>query len=224
MKASRGFSLVELLVALVLLALLMSAAWSGISTATRATHSGEAMIDRTNRMRVAQEFLRRQLRNALAMPYLVESTTGETRTFEGEAETMRFVAPMPGYLSRGGAYIQTLELRSARGGGYELVFQHELLNGYDPDKPRDAEREPVVLIEGIRRGTFEYRGNGEDGKLGDWLDTWEQPGLQPVMVRIDLEMDSGSRYAWPTITVPILANSAGAGLFDSFTGEVIGGG
>ena len=213
---ARGFTLVELLVAILLLGMLMAGAWAGISTATKATRSGEALIDRTNRMRVAQEFIRRQLRNALALPYQTDSTNGETRTFEGEQDMMRFVAPMPGYLSRGGSYVQTLELRSARG-GRELVFTHQLLNGYDPDGGREAEREPVVLIEGISRGTFEYRGLDDTGKLGDWKNDWDEPGAQPVLVRIKFEMAENSGYVWPDIVVPVLANSANAGFFDPFS-------
>lgn len=221
---ARGFTLVELLLAILLLGLLMAGAWAGITTATKATRSGEALIDRTSRVRVAQEFIRRQIRNALALPYVVDKSTGETRTFEGDADVMRFVAPMPGYLSRGGAYLQTLELRSGRGGGRELVFAHELLNGYDPDKPREAERDPVILIEGIRRATFEYRGLDETGKLGDWEDEWDEPGSQPVLVRMKFDMDERSGYVWPEIVVPVLANSANAGFFDPFYGSMKPGG
>lgn len=221
---ARGFTLVELLLAILLLGLLMAGAWAGINTAVKASRSGEALIDRTNRVRVAQEFIRRQIRNALALPYIVDKSTGETRTFEGDADVMRFVAPMPGYLSRGGAYLQTLELRPGRGGGRELVFAHELLNGYDPDKPREAEREPVILIEGIRRATFEYRGLDETGKLGDWDEEWDEPGSQPVLVRMKFDMDERSGYVWPEIVVPVLANSANAGFFDPFYGSMKPGG
>lgn len=221
---TRGFTLVELLLAILLLGLLMAGAWAGINTAVKASRSGEALIDRTNRVRVAQEFIRRQIRNALALPYIVDKSTGETRTFEGDADVMRFVAPMPGYLSRGGAYLQTLELRPGRGGGRELVFAHELLNGYDPDKPREAERDPVILIEGIRRATFEYRGLDETGKLGDWEDEWDEPGSQPVLVRMKFDMDERSGYVWPEIVVPVLANSANAGFFDPFYGSMKPGG
>ncbi|MBL0030187.1 MAG: prepilin-type N-terminal cleavage/methylation domain-containing protein [Rhodanobacteraceae bacterium] len=212
----RGFTLIELLLTILLLGMLIAGAWAGITTATKAARSGEALIDRTNRVRVAQEFIRRQIRNALALPYPVDKSTGETRTFEGDADVMRFVAPMPGYLSRGGAYLQTLELRPGRGGGRELVFAHELLNGYDPDQHRDAERDPVVLIEGIRSARFEYRGLDETGKLGDWEEEWDEPGTQPVLVRMKFDMDADSGYVWPEIVVPVLANSANAGFYDPF--------
>jgi general secretion pathway protein J len=99
-----------------------------------------------------------------------------------------------------------------------------LLNGYDPDKHRDAERDPVVLIEGIRSARFEYRGLDETGKLGEWEEEWDEPGTQPVLVRMKFDMDERSRYIWPEIVVPVLANSANAGFYDPFYGSITPGG
>ena len=58
---SAGFSLLEVLLAITLLAVLLAGAMGGIRAATRAMHSGEQNIERTNRLRVAQEFIRREL-------------------------------------------------------------------------------------------------------------------------------------------------------------------
>lgn len=217
-RAAAGFTLIELLLAILLLALLMAGAYGGITTATRAVTGGEALIDRTNRVRVAQEFLRRQLRNAMPIAYPVESSTGETRLFEGESDTLRFVSTMPGYLSHGGAYVQTLALRSGRG-GRELVFGFALQNGYQAESGDESERDPVVLIEGIRGGGFEYRGLDETGKMSDWRDDWDNPGMLPAAVRLTLDMDAESRYVWPDLEVAILSTAANAAAADPFLGR-----
>lgn len=222
--SASGFTLVELLLAVLLLSLLMAGAYAGISTASKAVISGEALIDRTNRVRVAQEFLRRQLRNALALNYQIESTTGESRMFEGENDTARFVSTMPGYLSNGGAYVQTLWLRPGRGGrgnsGRELVFAFQMLNGYESDSGDDSERDPVVLLEGIQAGGFEYRGVDESGKMSDWKDDWENPSVLPSAVRLKLRMSEESRYVWPDIEVAVLTNASTTGAYDAFYGQM----
>jgi len=172
----------------------MAGAWSGITTATKAAHSGEALIDRTNRVRVAQEFIRRQIRNALALPYVVDKSTGETRTFEGDADVMRFVAPMPGYLSRGGPYLLEFRLGPGRG-GRRLEFQHWLMG---PDGPLEAEREPEVLLEGIAEAAFSVRTVDEQGGPGPWLERWERPNELPRLVRLELRF-ADPRRRWPTL-------------------------
>ncbi len=216
---SSGFTLLELLLAILLLSLLMAGAYAGLSTASKSVVSGEALIDRTNRVRVAQEFLRRQLRNALALNYQIQSTTGESRVFEGESDTVRFVSPMPGYLSNGGAYVQTLWLRSGRG-GRELVFAFQMLNGYEADTGDESERDPVILIEGIQSGGFEFRGVDENGKMSDWKGDWDNPSVLPSAVRLKLRMSDESRYVWPDVEVAVLTNASAAGAIDPFYSQV----
>src|SRR5262249_4215536 len=111
-ERNRGFTLLEMLLVMVLLAFLLAGAYGGIRAAANAMHAGERAIDRTDRIRTAQEFLRRQFSHILPLAFSQESDTGAMHVFDANAHFMRFVAPMPGYLSRGGPYVQTLELVS----------------------------------------------------------------------------------------------------------------
>ena len=51
---TRGFTLLEVMLAILLLAMLLAGTFGAVRTATKATQSGEAAVDRINRMRVAQ--------------------------------------------------------------------------------------------------------------------------------------------------------------------------
>lgn len=201
---SHGFTLVEILLALVLLGLLMAGAFSGIRTATRSVERGEALIERTNKIRVAQEFLRRQIAHAMALPYENKRPTGEPVVFSASNDEMTFVAPMPGYLGHGGAYVQKLSLERGNN-GTQLVFRHALLNGFDPDDAfADAEREPVILLEHIQRARFRFRAMDDRGKLGEWTDDWDQAGRSPLLVRVEIEFDRETQLAWPEMVVPLM--------------------
>lgn len=206
-RRSAGFTLVEVLVSLVLLALLLAGAWGGIHTAVKAIHSGDVTIERMNRLRLTEQFLRRQLSHAMPLAFARDDMEGTNIQFEGDATFMRFVAPMPGYLSRGGSYVQTLEINRA-GRGMELVFTNQMLNGFDEedaDAPLLADApEPVLLIDGIARGEFLYRGLDEEGQLGDWTDRWETPDRLPVMVRVAFDMSADSGMRWPVLDVPLM--------------------
>jgi general secretion pathway protein J len=202
----RGFSLLEVLLAITLLALLIAGAYSGIRAAANAMRAGEAAIDRADRLRTAQEFLRHQLSRILPLAYAQNDADGSNYVFEGKDQFMRFVAPMPGYLSRGGPYVQTLEL--ARGSdGLQLRFNDAMLNGFDVQKSKSNDAEAVVLLDHIRDGRFEYRTLDDQGELTNWSSDWSSPGLTPLMVRIRLNMQPGVQIPWPVLDVPLMLNA-----------------
>jgi general secretion pathway protein J len=205
-RTMRGFSLLEVLMAIVLLALLIAGAFGAIHTATSAMKSGEAAIDRTDRLRTAQEFLRHQLSRIMPLIYAQDESSGATFVFEGRDQYMRFVAPMPGYLSRGGPYVQTLELVHASD-GLQLVFTDAMLNGFDVQKSKNNDMDPVLLLDHIRDGRFEYRTLDDQGQLTEWSSDWQDPGVTPLMVRVRLAMQPGVQTPWPILDVPMMLNA-----------------
>src|SRR4051794_27425686 len=205
-RVAGGFSLLEVLLAVMLLALLIAGAYSGIHAAANAMRAGEAAIDRADRLRTAQEFLRHQLTRIMPLAFANDQTKGTSYIFEGDQKRMRFVAPMPGYLSRGGPYVETLELVSGHD-GLQLQFDDEMLNGFDIDKAKTRNEAPVVLLDKIRSGRFEYRALDEQGKLGSWSSNWPDPATTPLMIRIELTMQPGVQIPWPTLDVPLMLNA-----------------
>ncbi len=201
---SGGFTLLEVLMAVTLLALLLAGAYSGIQTSVRAMHSGERVIERVDRVRTVQEFLRHQI--SRIMPLAYEQTTTGNYVFEGDRGYMRFVAPMPGYLGHGGPYVQTLTLAPAPD-GLRLVFSGVMLNGFDAQSEKTAERDPVVLLDRIRDGAFSYRMLDDQGQLAPWSTRWEDPTVTPLMVQIELVMQDGERIGWPALAVPLMLDS-----------------
>lgn len=206
-QRTQGFTLLEVLLAVVLLALLIAGAYSGISASAHAMRAGEAAIDRTDRLRTAQQFLRRQLSHILPLMYARNENTNANYVFDGQARSMRFVAPMPGYLSRGGPYVQALELVPGSD-GLKLQFSDTMLNGYDEKNPPDTE--PVVLLEHIADGRFEYRALDDQGRLANWSSAWPDPSITPLMIRIELTMRPGAQLPWPTLDVAPMLNAGAA--------------
>ncbi|MFK7955836.1 MAG: prepilin-type N-terminal cleavage/methylation domain-containing protein [Lysobacterales bacterium] len=207
-----GFTLIELLMAITLMAMVMTLAYQGLRAGTRAVTSGEDLVDRTNRLRIVQQFVRNQVSRMLPLALKSEEDDEDTLgvvLFEGSDDTMRFVAPMPGYLSRGGPHEQVLALRRGPR-GQELLFAFRLLGSFeDGDALEDGEIEPTILLEGIERGRFEYLTVDEEGEPTQWLDEWEDVATTPLLVRLDFEMTNGSRLSWPTLEIaPLLDGTA----------------
>lgn len=206
-----GFTLIEVVLAMILVGLIMAIAVGGIRMSRKAAESGERRVEATNSIRVTQEFLRKQFSRTLPLAFATDRTEGRNYVFEGDDREVTFVAPMPGYLSSGGPYVQVLSIE--RG---ELRFQHRMLLSDEDDQ--DA-AEPVVLLDRIRRGRFEYRGIDDQGRLSDWDDDWEDPSRTPMMVRVSLEFERNSGLSWPTLEVPLLIDVGGVNNAYRFFGQ-----
>jgi general secretion pathway protein J len=200
---AQGFTLLEVMLSILLLALLLAGTYGAIRTAVQAMHSGESAIDRTNRLRVAQEFMRHQISRIMPLAFAQDKNTNTNLVFDGRGNAMRFVAPMPGYLSKGGPYVQTLSFIGNRRGGKQLVFTDEMLNGFDIDLKSD-DSEPSILLDQIRDGRFEFRTLDEEGKMTDWSDKWDDPSMTPVMVRVVVSMLPEARIEFPEMEIPLL--------------------
>lgn len=204
MTRARGFTLIEVMLSVALLAAGLGLAFATLRNATLATERAETSAQRQERMRAVQAFLRRQLDAAMTEPMEYDETTNEAKLFVAGDGGIAFSAPMPGYLSRGGPYVQHFRLARAPGGGLQLEFVHQLLT---PDGAIDSEREPEVLLTGIAEGRFEMRTLTDDGEPGPWTTEWDTPGQLPRLVRLQLRMEDPNAR-WPVlVAAPRLGQS-----------------
>jgi general secretion pathway protein J len=205
-KRAAGFTLLEILAALVLLALLLLGVYSGIASASRSVRSGTAAIERMDQLRAAQQFLRRELAQSLAAP-ISRTDRGEPVYFQGDAHEMRYVAPLPGYLGKLGPQLQQLQLVDDGAGGLRLELRLALL---PPDGgPPQALGEPQVLFDHIRAGGFHYLGTDADGSALPWAGEWTADRSLPQMVRIELQPQG--RASWPRLDIPLRIEPLDAG-------------
>ena len=66
---ARGFTLVELLLAVTLLSMLLALAYGGMRAATRATDRGQQVLEESGRLRMAHQFVRKQLNQAIPLAF-----------------------------------------------------------------------------------------------------------------------------------------------------------
>jgi len=198
-----GFTLLEVLGALALFSLLLLGVYSGVRTATHTVRSGEAAIERVDQVRSAQQFLRRELAQARAVP-LAHTDKGDPIFFKGDAHELRFVAPLPGYLGKLGPQLQQLKLVSNGDGTSRLEASFALMppDGSGPKSLGD----PEVLVDHVRDGTFSYRAPDGTDRPGDWRGGWEDTRAMPRIVRIALKLDGTT--PWPVLDAPLRVDVA----------------
>lgn len=198
--AARGFTLIEVLLATVLLVGGLTLAFATLRSATAISGRGETIAGRSERMRAVEGFLRRRLSGAQALALDIDSRTLQPVRFVGEPQRMQFVADLPDYLGRGGPYVHDLSV-SGDGGRQRLAIalvQVQAGKQIAEDKPRA----PEPLADGLRQVRFRYRGiDPERGSIGPWQERWEKTDQLPLLVSIELSSDDG--MVWPPLVVAL---------------------
>ena len=210
---ARGFTLLELMIALTLLALLSAVLFGSLRLARRSTDGGDAKVEAAASMRLAQEFLRTNLeaQHPLRMRKIVDSPL----LFSGTRNQLRYAAELPPRVAGGGIWFYRLSLGSddARA---PLTLERIVPDLAADAMPEFANADRSVLADGIAELTLGYFGRDADAATNvapTWRDHWDDVQQLPMVIRIDVKPKQGP--AWPTLYVtPREAPEAGCRAWD----------
>lgn len=200
LRSAAGFTLIEVLLATVLLAAGMALAFAAVRSTLAISARGEVIAADNERMRAVEGFLRRRLSTAMALPMQRDALNGAASAFEGGPAELKFVAEVPDYLGRGGPYIHHLQV-SGSGDQQQLRLGLVLLQAgqaVEETPPRGSE----LLAGELKQVRLRYRGiDPTSNALGSWQDRWEVPGRMPLLVSIEVTPSRGS--PWPPLLVAL---------------------
>jgi general secretion pathway protein J len=177
-----GFTLLEVILALVIFSLLTVMVYSAFFIGHRAVIKGERDADLNQRMRVADDVLSRQVRSTVV--YFARHEDEVFPYFVGRPDGLSFVSAAP--QSRGGTGLALVTYRVTPG---QLVLEERV--GFTPHDvyraPADAHIDRAVLLSGFSSIRFEYLAH--DDTEGNWEKTWDarDEDALPVAVRITVE-------------------------------------
>ena len=199
----RGFTLLEILLALVLMAMMMVGVWGALRTGARLTRSADASSQRSDRVRAVQAFLRTYLGGAQPQAF-APGKDQAARMFRGDPLTLTYVAPMPAQLGDGGLFVQTLQFVRERGGNdYTLQLTYAPLSS----DTASAASKPEVLLEHVADGGFEYLVAAQRNAPAKWQRTWHDTNGMPLAVHIVADAGWGGRVGFPEMLVPLRAGN-----------------
>lgn len=218
-----GFTLVELLIALAMVALITLLLFSGLRIGSRTWETLDASAERTDDLRLAFGFLSRTLVQARPATAVYDGEL--VGVFAGDAERLELAAPLSEHVGVPGIYILRLTLEG-HGDSRELLLTRwlmhpDLLEGFDDipeweplaaisgagvdSLPLDADAAGgafgrTLLLEGVQSLEISYYGVVDGDLDPDWHEEWlEQQGL-PLLVRIHIEMLD---LQWPDLIVAL---------------------
>jgi len=205
-RAQRGFTLIEMVIALVLLAAMIGLLYSGVNFGLRSWDAADANGRRVADRRIGENFLRRELTQLFPMRFKDPMTL--RFAFSGERDHLRFVSSRPADVSGGGLSLVGIDVEEGADRSRNLVMRRAMPDDAAKDfAPLDAAK-PTVLLEGIDAVSFSYVGSENDFTDPQWYDAWTFEGHIPQLVRISMRSVDGSLL--PALTVHLeLSEEAG---------------
>lgn len=193
-----GFTLLEMMIALVLLSLIMTILFSGLRLGVSSWDAAERVVAETAEQELALRLIERQL--AVAMPLMLERQgQGSRLAFEGDTARVRWAAPLPAHRGGGGLHWLTLELgRTARGEG--LVLRFRLFHPDTLDAPADRVEETELLLAGVSSMEVSYFGRPGNQQNGSWFNRWLDGDRLPDLIRMRFRSERGHQE-WMYLSV-----------------------
>lgn len=209
---NRGFSLIELLIAMTILGFILSLLFSGFRLASSSWDRAERHMDDNTQVQIGRSFLRNLLTQAY--PHRWKSVPPRI-AFVGAPNGLRFVTELPSHLSSGGLQQIALEVKP-NGQEFQLIFRRGDLKGEDNGFGVGDEESERIVIDGAKEIAFSYFGKeGEQPSPtapSRWFDEWNNANQLPSLIRIHFEMQP----AWPDLLITPLIPQEGNCRWDDF--------
>jgi len=193
----RGFTLLELLVALTVFGLLMVGLSQGLRTGFALWRGQTQRLSEDSELDSSARVLRQLLtdiptilRNGVVLPGMGPAAIG----MNGTADSLAFVGDLPTGLGTIRRADMRIELRGDRLLLRWTPHRHEVAV-----EPRPPPQE-TELLRGVARLDIAYWGRPSIGQPAIWLDSWHGPAL-PQLIRLRLQFPSGDPRRWPDLIV-----------------------
>ena len=202
MRRSRGFTLVELLIALAIVGLLLTIAFSGLRVALAAWTRGEDRAEAHQHVRAIAFTMARAL--GAAYPYRAAKSEAPevVMLFNGTEQRLEFVTQAPPLPLRTPVAFTAVVISLESGEEQGLVVRERPLPNRDPF----TQGEIVMRDPSVTSLTFKFQ--NEDGQ---WVETWDGQEMKAIPQGVQLSVGTtvnGRTQTLPPISVSLRVTGA----------------
>jgi general secretion pathway protein J len=188
-----GFTLMEVLVAMTLLALLMTALSGSIGFVGRSWDRGWETGETSAAFSRIEGTLRRMIERSV--PVTVSAGKNRRFLFQGTATGVRLVAHDAPSGSAGALYVQEIMV-AGTGSQAQLVYRQHPFGGGSPRPDTVSEAQ---MLSGDFSIAFSYFGSPRPPAPPVWLDSWASDRTLPDLVQVKIA--AAGETPWPPIIV-----------------------
>ncbi len=186
-RATRGFTLLEVVLAMAALALMAAICYGAFHLGIRAVQRGEIAVVTAERLRVAMDVLIRQIKSTKAQCATNREEETDWTYFTGYAREMRFTTAA-GQLAGGGLVDVVYRVENGPTGPRLMMYEtpHGSSDRLGLENDVAANQRSAVLLDNFRALAFQYRNRNEE----DWQDAYvsseDEPLPLPDAVRVTI--------------------------------------
>ncbi len=179
----RGFTLLELLVAMAIMAMMSVAIYGVVSIGARAAASGERKTEQARRLRIGTDLMVRQLRSAVPIWLLAD---GQWRKFfVGERDRVSFVTDSPQLPDSSGLSVVTYWQEGDRL-MYSEIPRFSVVDAADIDQLTQDLALTTTLLYDVDRVEFRYRRNADSD--ADFEKKWDADELDALPAAVEISV------------------------------------
>jgi len=208
-----GFTLLEVLVAMVIMAVIMTTAFGALRLGGRSWEAGVTRATGNERFRTVANLLRRQVSQVIPMTW--PDDTEKRIAFEGTSKQLRFVAPAPQQHRQAGLLEYGLSAQR-KGLDTNLILSYI---PYNPDSEAfqtPANHQQLLLVAGLQRVSLDYFGSPASAGVRArtsmqpprWYQRWDADAQEfPDLIRVRMEVNEGQQ-PWPELYLALPASGS----------------
>ncbi len=173
----RGFTLLELLISITLMALVVTISIGGFRLAASSIDKAESKAEQLQRIRSAFFVIDAQVQSILYV--LKTEETEKVNYLRGDGHNLQFVSNTSLYDREGGYVLVNYRVLQDNYGKYELHVSERLLN-------QEQEGRSVLLLKGFDRIYFEYQYAGISEEQMGWHGYFSEKTGTPYVIKMTI--------------------------------------
>lgn len=193
-RSEGGFTLLEMIIAVTLVAMMAVGLWGVFSVSVRAWTRGAHSIDANQRHRSVLDMVRKQMASAYALSgeYEDEAGISSQLIFNGLQDSLLFISLNSlQFLESPGLTLVRYEVSRDSQGNYVLVEKEARYVGQKPDEESSVNPDRAVAIfENLSSCTFEYLDPGSETDPPKWVREWDGQALRRMPAAVSMTLVS----------------------------------
>jgi general secretion pathway protein J len=196
--SQKGFTLLEMLIAVTLVAMMAVGLWAVLRISIRSWSRGTEFIDSNQRHRSVLDMIRKQIASTYGSFVMPDPKTGGNPLliFRGSETQLRFISLNSLQFQKSpGLTLVSYDVEQGSTGDYRLVAREERYLGQGSDiTTHPTQTRATTIFDNLLSCIFEYRDPGTQDTPAQWVREWDGETERKLPLAVSMTMVGRDRH------------------------------